>query len=133
LSTSEVPKAHNISCEMNQGDEISLHLEGSTSTDRKITYEITKAPRNGAYALDPQTGHLQYRPTITYTGLDSMTYIVQDESGLESEPADVVIDIKAGEVEDTVEIVIEVPVPVTAQDVVAAVQEFMKQLDKLTD
>ena len=129
----KAPIAKNISIEMDQGDEISTHLDGSDPANNKITFEINKAPRNGAYALDPQTGHIQYRPNKNFHGVDSMTYIVQNSLGLESQPADVVVSVEEAEVENVVEITIVVPAEPDAQDIVDAIDEFNTELDKLIE
>jgi hypothetical protein len=130
---SKPPVAKHISLEMDQGDEVMVHLDGSDPNGHKLTYEITKPPRNGAYALDPATGHVQYRPSLPFHGLESMTYIVVNSNGLESQPADIVIDVHEAEVEDVIEITIEVPADPNAQDIVDAIHEFNLELDKLVE
>ena len=131
--SSQNPIAKSISIEMDQGDEAIVHLDGSDPNGNPIIYEITKAPRNGAYALDPKTGHVQYRPTVTFNGVDSLTYIVQNSLGLESQAADVVINIREAEVEDVIEITIEIPTEPSSQDILDAIETLVTELDKLVE
>ena len=129
------PTVKNISLEMNQGEDISIHLDGSDPDGHALTYEITKQPKNGAFALDPRTGHVQYRPNDGWFGMESFTYIATDELGLESQPADVVIVVHESEGGggDEVEIVIKIPEDPDVNDVLDAFIGLIEQIDKLVD
>lgn len=126
------PVAKGLSLEMKQGSEIAIHLEGSDPDGDAITYEITKQPRNGPFALDPATGHVQYRPNPAFFGLETFTYIVTDSHGADSQPADVVIDVKKSDDGggDVIEITIEIPVDPDPQEIVDAFNAFTKAIDE---
>lgn len=121
-------KAENITVETVSGEDIAIHLAANI---KDPIYEITKQCVHGAYALDPKSGHLQYRSEDEFIGTDHITYIAKNGDD-ESMPADVVIAVlNKDEVERVMEISVDIPVKPTAKDVVEALIEFVGSLDEL--
>lgn len=123
-------KAENITIEVVQEEEVSIHL---ASNIKDAVYEVTRQCSHGAYALDPKSGHLQYRSDKNFVGTDRITYIAKREDE-ESIPGDVVIAVlDSKHVEKVIEITIEVPVKPTADDIVEACADLIGALKDITD
>lgn len=124
-----MPEVENISVEALENKDITIHLKGSRDA---LVFEITKQPTHGAFALDPKSGHLQYRGEKGWHGIDHITYIASDKDGMESTPADVVIDVKSGaEYEKVAEITLEVPVKPDAEDLLDIFHIFVEELEEI--
>ena len=128
--SSATSKAENITVETVSGEDVVIHLAANF---KDPIYEITKQCTHGAYAIDPKSGHLQYRSDDNFIGTDHITYIAKNGDE-ESIPGDVVIAVlNKDEVEKVMEITIDIPVKPTQKDLVEAVIEFAASLDELVN
>ena len=120
--------AEPISVEAEQHKDTMIHLAASS---KNVRYEIIKSPKHGSYALDPTTGHFQYRSEKEFHGVDTMTYIVTKD-GEESTPADVVIKVITNdEKEEMIELTLEIPAHPDVDDVLDAIEALMIELTEL--
>ena len=120
--------AEPISVEAEQHKDTMIHLAASS---KNVRYEIIKSPKHGSYALDPTTGHFQYRSEKEFHGVDTMTYIVTKD-GEESTPADVVIKVlRNDEKTEMVELVLEVPARPDVDDCLDAIDGLLTELTEL--
>ena len=123
-------KAENITVETVSGEDIAVHLVSDT---KDPIYEVTRQCTHGAYALDPKSGHLQYRSDDNFIGTDHITYIAKsgDEESL---PADVVIAVlNKDQVERVMEISVDIPMKPDVEDIVGALREFILAIDELVN
>ena len=126
-----MPRVENISVEALENKDVTIHLRGS---DDIIMYEITKSPQHAAYAIDPHSGHLQYRSEKGFSGIDRITYIGSNKDGVESLPADIVIDIKStDDMEKVFELTLEVPANPTVEDIVDLYHVFVEELEEIVN
>ena len=124
-----MPKVENISVETLENKDVIIHLRGS---DDVAVFEVTKQPQHGAWAIDPKTGHLQYRGEKGFIGVDHITYIGSDKENQESLPADVVIDVKdAKNFQKVVELTIDVPVDPDVEDLLDVLHMFTEELEEI--
>ena len=120
--------AEPISVEAEQHKDTMIHLAASA---KNVRYEIIKSPKHGSYALDPATGHFQYRSEKEFHGIDTMTYIVIKD-GEESAPADVVIKVYTNDdKQEMVEITLTVPAHPDADDIMDTVDALLTELTEL--
>lgn len=125
------PAVKNLNVEIEQGKDLMVHLYAQDDESHKITFEITKQPTHGSFALDPATGHLQYHSHPMFLGHDLISYIAIDEHDNESAQANVFIDVKPLNSPKVVEICIEVPVNPSLHDIVEAVEDLTLELYEL--
>lgn len=124
-----MPTVENISVETLENKDVTIHLRGSNDA---MVFEITKQPTHGAFALDPKTGHLQYRGEKGWYGIDHITYIASDKDGLESTPADVVIDVKSDkDYQKVAELSIDVPVKPSVEELLDVLHMFVEDLEEI--
>ena len=124
-----MPRVENISVEALENQDVTIHLRGS---DDITMYEITKQPQHAAYAIDPHSGHLQYRGEKGFSGIDRITYIGSDREGTESMPADVVIDVKSSkDYQKVIEFSLECPVEPTAEDLIDLLHVFVEEIEEI--
>ena len=124
-----MPTVENISVETLENKDVTIHLRGSQDA---MVFEITKQPTHGAFALDPKTGHLQYRGEKGWYGIDHITYIASDKDGMESTPADVVIDVKSDkDFQKVAEVNIDVPVNPTVEELLDILHIFVEELEEI--
>ena len=120
--------AESITVEAEQHKDVMIHLAASV---KNVRYEIIKSPKHGSYALDPATGHFQYRSEKEFHGVDTMTYIVV-KNGEESTPADVVIKVLANDEKiEMVELTLEIPAHPDVDDCLDAIDTLMTELTEL--
>ena len=121
--------AESITVEAEQHKDTMIHLAASV---KNVRYEIIKSPKHGSYALDPATGHFQYRSEKEFHGVDTMTYIVTTKDGEESTPADVVIKVFTNdEKQEVVELTLEIPAHPDVDDCLDAIDTLMTELTEL--
>ncbi len=69
-------------------------LEGSDADNNDVlTYRVTEPQHGKLVLIDSQLGQVKYTPDTNYFGNDSFTYQVVDQTGTESIPATVTINI----------------------------------------
>lgn len=120
--------AEGITIEVEQHKDIMIHLAASV---KNVRYEIIKSPKHGSYALDPATGHFQYRSEKEFSGVDMMTYIVI-HNGEESTPADVVIKVLTNDdTEEILELTLEIPAHPDIDDCLDAIETLTTELTKI--
>jgi hypothetical protein len=92
----KTPEAKESSLSLKTQSEISVYgrLEGSDPENDKLEYIIAAYPKNGSLTFtDKDAGTYRYTPSDSFTGYDSFTYVLRDEYGYYSEPAEVGIHI----------------------------------------
>lgn len=92
----KTPEAKESSLSLKTQSEISVYgrLEGYDPENDKLEYIIAAYPKNGSLTFtDKDAGTYRYTPSDSFTGYDSFTYVLRDEYGNYSEPAEVGIHI----------------------------------------
>jgi hypothetical protein len=69
-----------------------IQLQCTDPAGAPLTYAITGPPAHGSASLNPTTGQILYRPTLGYTGPDSLTYDASSRNGTAA-PATVAITV----------------------------------------
>ncbi len=71
------------------------HLSASDPEGDALEYMVIRYPQNGALTLtDKSTGRFLYAPREGFTGKDRFAYVVRDEYGNFTEPAEVTIEVE---------------------------------------
>lgn len=131
--TVHIPSVENVNVDVEQGKDVLVHLFGEDDQGHSLRYEITNQPKHGGFAIDPETGHLQYRSNSSYVGHDLISYIAIDDLGNESIQADIFIDVRPLNSPRTVEIAVEIPVKPTSKDIIEAFGAFIVELSDLVN
>ena len=83
------------------------------------TLAVSTPPTSGTIAIDPDSGYTTYTPDPGFTGNDSFTYTVMDDTGRTSNTATVTLDIRIPPVAGNDEIVIPLDLSPVAFDILA--------------
>jgi hypothetical protein len=87
---SQAPVANNDSATLNQNTPTTLNiLENENDPDGTLnpsTLVIAQAPQHGKLSINTN-GTITYQPTNNYIGTNQFTYLIQDNSGVYSNPA----------------------------------------------
>jgi PKD repeat protein len=93
---SQAPITQNDSATLNQNTSTALNiLDNDTDPDGTLnpsTLLIAQAPQHGQLSINAN-GTVTYQPANNYIGTDQFTYLIQDNSGVYSNPATVNITI----------------------------------------
>lgn len=90
------------SCELETYRDIELHgkLTGTDPEGESVRFLLVKEPKHGSVELD-EDGNFVFTPTRNRLGSESFTYLAEDASGNQSEPAEITVRIRRPKLKGT--------------------------------
>ncbi|MDY5016561.1 MAG: Ig-like domain-containing protein [Eubacteriales bacterium] len=91
--TNTAPIARTVELETYRNMGVGAKLGGVDPDGDALTVRIESAPSCGVVELDAETGRFLYTPYQNRTGTDRFSYVLTDECGAVSEPAEVTVRV----------------------------------------